>query len=150
MQILADLNDIGAWLTEDKLEVDEPTTSPFQVEAQRIVRAQLTGVFQPTTIVSWNEPANTPGLIRGIAGRLIAAYLYREAYSEDDTSIPEYAQKLYDEAVGMLLDIRTGALVVTDDTGEPIEENTLNMNATDFYPNDDAPGPYFSMSQEFA
>lgn len=149
-QLLADLDDIKRWLPDDKLPATDGSTATFQVEAYRIVKSQLAGVFTPVTLSSWADPATTPGIIRSIAGRLIAAYMYREAYSEDVTDVPEYAQLLYDEAIDLMVQIRAGTLTVVDENSEPIASNLLDMSSEDFYPNDDAPGPYFSMSQEFA
>jgi hypothetical protein len=149
-QLLADLDDIKRWLPDDKLLVTDGSTSSFQVEAYRIVKSQLAGVFTPVTLNEWADPSSTPGIIRSVAGRLIAAYVYREAYSEDIPDIPEYAQALYDEAILLLTQIRTGTLTVVDEDDNPIGDNILDISASDFYPNNSAPGPYFSMEQEFA
>ena len=149
-QLLADLDDIKRWLPDDKLTVTDGSTSSFQVEAYRIVKSQLAGVFAPVTLNGWADPSTTPAIIRSVAGRLIAAYIYREAYSEDIPDIPEYAQALYDEAIMMLTQIRAGTLTVVDEDDIPIGTNELDMTTSDFYPNDDAPGPFFSMEQEFA
>jgi hypothetical protein len=50
----------------------------------------------------------------------------------------------------MLTQIRVGTLTIVDEDDNPIATNELDMTSGDFYPNDDAPGPYFSMTQEFA
>jgi hypothetical protein len=142
---LADLQDIRAHLAEDKLVVDAANTGQFQVEVTRIIKSYLSGVFQATTLASWVDPDTTPEIIRAIAGELIAAFLYRKRYAEDDTHVPEFAQTLYNEAIGMLREIRDGTLIVLDEDDNPIEENQLNMDANDFYPNDSAPGPFFGM-----
>ena len=149
-QLLADLDDIRVWLPEDKLPVTDGTTTRFQVEAYRIIKSQLAGVFTPVTLLSWASPAATPSIIRGVAGRLIAAYLYREAYSEDEPTVPEYAQTLYNEAVAILSAIRAGTMTVVDSSDEPVESNSLDMSSDDFYPNNKTPGPYFSMTTEWA
>lgn len=146
--MLAKLEDIRAYIAEDKLPVDDVNTSKLQLEVARLIKGKLSGVFQATTIFSWDEPDNTPGIIRNIAGELIAAFLYRERYSEDDTEVPEYARQLYMEAIGLLDEIRAGTLVVLDENDEPIEDNLLEMSAADFWPNDSTPGPYFQMEQK--
>lgn len=143
--MLAELSDIRTHLAEDKLTVTDANVQTFQIEAARIIKSYLSGVFQATTLVSWDTPAHTPEIIRTVAGELIAAFLYRKRYSEDDTHVPEYAQTLYNEAIAMLNEIRTGLMVVIGPDGNPIEDNNLDMNATDFYPNDQAPGPFFGM-----
>jgi len=143
--MLAELSDIRTHLAEDKLTVNEANTATFQIEAARIIKSYLSGVFQATTLVTWATPDTTPPIIRSIAGELIAAFLYRKRYSEDDTHVPEYAQTLYNEAITMLNEIRTGQMAVLDEDGNPIGTNQLNMDVTDFYPNNDAPGPFFGM-----
>jgi hypothetical protein len=147
--LLANLDDVKRWLPDDKLQVTDGSTSNFQVEAYRIIKSQLAGVFKPLTLHGWDSPDHTPMIIRSVAGRLVAAYLYREAYSEDIPTIPEYAQTLYNEAMSILDKIKAGTLTVVDDNDNPIEDNQLDMSPGDFYPNNEAPGPFFSMTQEF-
>lgn len=149
-QLLASLDDIQTWLPEDKLKITDGSTAGFQVEAFRIVKSQLAGAFTPVTLNSWSSPTTTPPIIRTVASKLIAAFLYREAYSEDIPTVPEYAQALYNEAMAMMVEIRAGTLVVVGDDDEPIETNQLEMSSEDFYPNDSAPGPFFSMTRYFA
>jgi hypothetical protein len=149
-QLLADLDDVKRWLPDDKLLVTDGSTSSFQVEAYRIVKSQLAGVFTPVELQSWANPDSTPDIIRSAAGRLIAAYVYREAYSEDVPDIPEYAQTLYNEAIALLQGVRSGQITVVDSTDNPIETNMLDMSSDDFWPNNSAPGPYFTVEQEFA
>jgi len=146
---LASLDDIRTHLAEDKLDVDDATAAPFQVDVERIIKAYLTGVFTATQFQTWDDPGTTPPLISSIAGRLIAAFIYREAYSEDESAVPPYAQLLYNEAIGMLKDIRRGGMVVLDANDVEIT-STEGLSSADFWPNDKAPGPKFSMDREFA
>lgn len=149
-ELLASLSDIQKWLPADKLKVGQGDTDEEQIEAYRLIRAQLSGVFPVVTLASWVSPSTTPDIINSIAGRLIAAYIYRKAYSEDIADVPQYAQTLYDEARDMLIEIRSGNIDVLDDDGNPISGDTSVMSSDDFYPNDSAPGPYFTMEQEWA
>lgn len=148
-ELLASDEDINAWLPVDKLSANDANTSKLQIEAWRLIRGQLASSFLPTTLASWASPTTTPDQIRSIAGRLIAAYLYRQTYSEDSTDIPEYAQTIYDEAVAMLQQIRSGTLVVLDVNDNPIETNQLTMSAADFWPNNSSDPPYFTMADKF-
>jgi hypothetical protein len=149
-QKLASLQDINKWLTDHKVEATDSNTSQFQLTATRLIKSALSGVFFPTTLFSWQSPDTTPGQIREIAGELVAAYLYRELYAEDEPGVPEYAQVLYNEATALLNQVRGGSLVVLDENDNPIEENGLQMQQTDFWPNDTTAGPYFSMSDTFS
>lgn len=149
-QQLTSLADIGKWLADHKVEATDTNTAEFQITATRLIKSALSGVFLPTTIHAWQTPATTPGQIREIAGELVAAYLYRELYAEDEPGVPEYAQLLYNEATGLLNQIRAGSLVVLDDDDNPIEANASAMSDADFWPNDTTPGPYFRMSDTFS
>ena len=148
-QLLASTADIEAWLESNKVRVTDSNTAKYQIEANRIIKSSLSGVFTPTILFGWSSPENTPGLIRSIASELIAAYLYRELYSEDVPDVPEYAKALYDEAIAKLTAIREGTMIVLDENDEPIGENLLSGSALDFWPNDTTEGPYFKMADKF-
>ena len=148
-EILASLTDINTFLPDDKALMGDADDDAFQIDTARTIKGNLAGVFQPVTLMAWGTPENTPELIRGIAGRMIAARWYARLYSEDDTSLSEYAQNLYMEAVGMLNDIRTGSLIVLDADDTPVETNMLVLSDAVFWPNDSTPGPYFTMTTEF-
>lgn len=148
-ELLASLQDINTWLPDDKAKAGDADDDDLQIDTARVIKGNLAGVFQPVTLSSWNSPANTPELIRSIAGRMIAARWYAKLYSEDDTALSDYAQSLYLEAVGMLSDIRDGSLVVLDENGNPIGTNELALSSDWFWPNDTAPGPFFTMELEF-
>lgn len=146
--MLSSIEDVRRWLAEDKLQVDEASTQSFQIEAERLIKATLSGVFSATTLASWTDPETTPPLISSIAGKLIAAYIYREAYSEDESTVPPYAQALYQEAVNDLLNIRKGTLTVLDVNDEVIT-NLDQPTTADFWPNDTTAGPLFGIEMTF-
>jgi hypothetical protein len=126
----------------DKLEADDSSVALFQVDAQRIVKGYLAGSFSPSTLAAWADPDTTPSIIRAIAGRLIAAAFYADRYAEDDPDVPAYAQEKYNQAMLMLMQVQTGALILTEVT-EPTADAFVNL---DFYPNDDTvPGPLFTI-----
>lgn len=136
-------SDIQTFLGEDKIRVTDANSRKVKVEADRLIRGQLAGVFTLVTLASWSSPETTPELIRGISGRLCAAFLYREIYSEEQTEIPQYAQELYNEAIQMLLDIKTGNLTVigVDDGEVPSSAGILSFWST---------VPVFTMDQTFS
>lgn len=150
MAKLASLEDIGKFLSGHKVEASDANTSSWQIEAARIIKSMLSGTFTVLELHAWQTPETTPPIIRSIAGELCAAYLYRELYAEDETAIPEYAQQLYNEAIGMLQQIRDGLIVVLDDEDVPIADvTTTSMGPGDFWPNDTTDGPYFKMADVF-
>ena len=148
-ELLASNVDINTWLTVDKLVADDANTASLQVEAWRLIRGQLANSFAPTVLASWTDPETTPDQVRSVASRLIAAYLYRAVYAEDSNTIPPYAQQLYNEAIQMLADIRSGNTVLIDENGNPISTNLSEMSALDFFPNNTTDGPFFTMDQTF-
>lgn len=144
--MLASLSDIQSWLGDDKIIVTDAMAIKPELEAERLIRGQLAGVFTALTMTSWAAPDDTPELIRGIAGRLTAAFIYRSTYSEEQAEVPEYAQNLYNEAISLLKDIKSGAIVVLDPDNEPVGESGDILS---FWP-DDTTTPKFTMDQEFA
>lgn len=141
-------SDIEAWFSVngDKIDINDANSSKAKIEADRLIRGMLAGVFTALTMSGWTTPETTPEQIRGISGRLCAAYIYRGIYSEEQEAVPEYAQTLYNEAIAMLNDIKTGNLVVVDPGVNPVEGNTGILS---FWP-DDTTTPKFTMDQEFA
>jgi|ERR1041385_4727121 hypothetical protein len=140
-------SDIQTWFGDDKITVSDALSFKAKIEADRLIRGQLAGVFTALTISSWTSPGNTPELIRSIAGRLAAAYIYEAIYSEEQTALPEYAQKLYNDAIQMLQDIKTGNLIVVGADNNPIEESAGGFLS--FWP-DDTTSPKFTMDMEFS
>ena len=148
-QLLASLSDINAWLPDDKIEANDANTQQFQIEAWRLIRGQLASSFLPTVLVTWTSPTTTPDQIRSIAGKIIAAYLYKKIYSEDSATIPQYAQDIYTQAITDLAMIRSGAITVVDVNDIPIGINQQGLDTTDFWPNDTTDPAYFTMGAKF-
>lgn len=142
--MLATLDDINTHLPDDRLKATEGNeeVNRFQIDVDRTIKGYLSTVYSTTIIAVWDEPVNTPEFIRGIAGRLIAAYWYAAKVSE---SLPDwdgtYPKRLYDEAMKMLTDLRLGNV----DLGLEEEAGTQFSNAW-FSPNSDSREPSFRMS----
>jgi len=148
VEILANLDDINTHLPEDKIQADDDNTNKLQIDAARFIRAMLAGFVPTATLASWTTPDDTPEMIRGIAGRLIGAKYYAIRYAEDaDVSL--YAQNLYNEAVAMLNQIRTGELTLLDEDGVEITVEGANLQDDDFWPNNTTDPPKFTMDQTF-
>lgn len=146
---LASLEDVNNWLnfSDEKLSLDDVNLSGPQLEAQRLIKSALAGVFDVAIITTWDSPDTTPGIVRNIAGELVAAYVYRDAYSEDNPDVVEYAQQLYNEATEKLKEVRDGTLILVDVDDNVIELSGLQLTSDNFWPNDTTPGPYFTMDQ---
>jgi hypothetical protein len=145
---LADVHDINAFLPTDKIAATEGNeeTDRTLLDAERLIRGHLAGVYEPATLATWSDPDNTPELIRSIAGRLAAAFFYRMRYAVDLADVPEYAQTLYNEAMMLIDNLKTGNVT--------LEEVTVDVtdvpNRAFFWPNDDTPTPAaFRMDMEF-
>lgn len=148
-QILAGIEDINAFLP-DLIEISDGKDRQLQIDTNRVVKSQLAGVFTPLVLTGWDVPANTPQLIRGIAGRLIAAKYYAKEFSQETTNIPQYSQSLYNEAISMLSMIKSGALVVVGDDDVPIPTGDgADLTSADVFPNNSSAPPIFSMGMEF-
>lgn len=150
---LATLDDVNMHLPTDKLEMQVPTLTLLGVDAERIIRGMLARVYSPATIAGWtdptvpyNDPGYVPELIRAIAGRFIAAFWYRERYSEDSLDDPQYAQTKYNEAMALLNQIISGAIILWDVAEDPETDNSLT--SADFWPNDTDIGPMFSVDDK--
>ena len=147
--MLCSLDDINVHLPTDKIEVLDAVDDKVQLDAERIIKGHLAGVYAPLTLAAWSDPDTTPAIIRAIAGRFIAAHEYAKRYSEDIPDISEYAQSLYDNALSLLTQIKTGAIVIPEDeSGETVDVGS-RLTREDFWPNDDAPEPFFAVESQF-
>jgi hypothetical protein len=148
---LATLDDINKWLDRNKIELLEADVdeAEFQLTAERIIKGFLSGTFTSATLATWVSAASTPDLIQEIAGKLIAALYYRKRYAEDVPELDNYAQGLYNEALGMLSQVKTGEVTLIDLTEGTVVTPASRLNADDFFPNDAAGEPIFSMDLEF-
>lgn len=142
--MFASLDDVNMHLPTDKLEIEEPELALFGLDADRIIRGYLAGTIPATTLATWTSPNSTPELVRAIAGRFIAAFYYRERYSEDSLDDPAYAQIKYNEAMALLQGIISGDIVLIEGPDTVIVGP--HMSSLDFYPNATDDGPIFTMN----
>lgn len=149
-----DINGLLASAGNFTISSVDPATANYndmQADAARVIKSQLSGVFQVATLVSWATPDTTPATIRSIAARLIAATYYSKQIADDQTAkIPAWAQMLYDEAITAIQQIKAATLTVIGDDGTPIDDQPTTVEtASDFWPNDTTPGPYFTMQKKW-
>src|SRR4051794_20397559 len=115
--MLADITDVQTYLPTDRIPTDAGDIAGYQLSVERIVKGYLVGIFSASTMAAWTTPTTTPQIIREVAARMIAGYRYRDRTSEETPGGIEettYGQRLYNEAMGMLNDIRAGNLDVID------------------------------------
>lgn len=146
--VFASLTDIQSWLPSDKVPIDDANSGKQNIDATRIVKGSLAGMFAPIVIATWVDPDSTPELIRSVTGRLTAAFIYANLTSEEDPGkVSAYAQWLYDGAMLMLAQILAGTLTVIDDNGDPVD--TQGSGLLSFFP-DDTTTPEFTMDKLFS
>jgi len=143
--MFASKTDIQTWFRSDKIIIDDANSQKPNIEARRIIVGRLAGFFSQIVITSWADPETTPELIRSIAGRLAAAFLYQSFYSEEADDVLEYAQWLYNNAILMLDQIVEGVLVVVEvDESGPIDVTGAEL--VGFLTTE----PIFTMTKEFS
>lgn len=145
--MLANLDDINTHLPLDKIGATDGSEEiqKHQVDVERVIKGYLSSTYTAATLAAWADPATTPGYIRSIAGRLIAAWHYARKYSEDNPDWDKtYPQLLYNEAMKMLEMVRAGEV----DLGIPGEEAGTQFSSNFFYPTKDTE-PVFTMDMRF-
>lgn len=144
---LASLEDINTHLPSDKFKATDgnPEITLFQIDVETVIKGYLSSVFTQAALLLWASPATTPKYIRSVAGRLIAAFYYAKKVSED---LPDwdrtYPQRLYDEAMKMLEDVRTGDVILV----EVGEEVGTAFDDSFFWPRKDSV-PKFTMDMRW-
>jgi len=149
------LDDVRVHLPLDKIEPEWADFERMELDAERIIRGYLSNIVPSTTIAGWDDPTVSdptatgyvPELIRAIAGRLIAAFFYRERYSEDSLDDPVYAQVKYNEAIALLNGVISGQFVMYD--VQPPLDLGERLNSDDFWPNNTDDGPFFTVDDRF-
>jgi hypothetical protein len=145
MPIVTD-DDIQIHLPVDKLKLEDVPDSVTDavLDAERVIKGRLSGVYAPLTLAAWASPETTPQHIRAIGGRLAAALIYSTRLSGERTDIDFYAQGKYNEAMNMLELVATGQVTLPEvteiiDTGARLSINHFTA----------LPDPKFAMDSEF-
>jgi len=144
----AALSDVNVHLPADKLQAQDAEIPELNVDVQRLIRARLAGTFDSDIIDLWTTPGLTPELIRGIAGKLVAAKFYAKLVAEDEADGSLFAQQLYNEAIAELNEIRNGMVTVIDVVGNEISND--NLTTASFWPNNTTDPPSFSIGEVWA
>jgi hypothetical protein len=128
--MLASLNDINLQLP-DGVSMPNGQDTPYQVDAEAVIRGYLASVIDRTTLAQWTSPETTPLMIRGIAGRFIASEWYGNKTGQNSQEASTWASTKYKEAMGLLMDIVRGVVDLELDT-----DTSNDFTSDDFYPND--------------
>ncbi len=128
-EILASLSDINAHLPPN-VQISNDVDDSLQVDALRLIRGQLVSIFTGAILTSWNSPENTPELIRSIAGRLIASKYYANLVSGNvPDEMAAFAVSLYNEAISILTQIKSGQIIVVGLDGLPLPQDTIGADS---------------------
>lgn len=147
--MLADITDVQTYLPADRIPTDAGDIAGYQLSVERIVKGYLVGIFTASTMAAWTTPTTTPQIIREVAARMIAGYRYRDRTSEETPGGIEettYGQRLYNEAMMMLNDIRAGNLDVIG-TDEVLIDTSSTSDIAGFP--DNTTTPTFTMGAIF-
>lgn len=137
---LVTLNDVNTHLpTEDgRFELDESGLTLLDIDATRTIKGYLLGKYSAAELAAWDTPANTPELIRSIAGRLVASKAYATRLGEEGED-SKFAQNLYNEAMKFLDGLRSGGMSLAENPDE-------GVSTIVGFP-DDTVEPFFTMDQ---
>lgn len=110
-------------------------------ETATYIRSYLYGTHIPnTTIDTWLTPADTPAIIRAVAGKMIAAKIFERETSSNADVVDPYAVRLFNQAMATLQAIIDGRLVITELVVAGVAvTGTNHLTDANFYPNDAAP-----------
>lgn len=143
---IIDDDDVQIHLPVDKVKLDDVPDSVVQavLDAERVIKGRLSGIYAPLTLAAWATPQTTPEYIRGIGGRLAAALLYAVRFSHVSTDSTAYAQSLYNEAMNMLELVATGAVTLPEVT--EVVDTGAHLSTSHFTA---LPEPKFTMDAEY-
>ena len=144
----AGVSDVNVHLPDDKAQILDGEMPNLLLDAERTINSRLASTFEATDFASWTEPAETPEIIRAIAGKLVAAKFYANLVAEDQADGSVFAQNLYNEAIQELNDIRDGILTVIGVDGNPLINDSLTE--TSFLPNNSTQDPFFAVADQWA
>lgn len=108
-----------------------------QQAAQDLLLGYLSAKIDAATLATWN-PGTVPAVIRQIAGRMVAAMVYRLVYSQEKAATSAYAAQLWNEAMALLNDVIVGNIVLSDISPNAIVD-TEHINEGNFQPNNTYP-----------
>lgn len=152
---LVGIDDVNVYLPEDKLVVFTSDDNALLRDAERLIKARLANTFSPATLASWDTPgeayppANVPGIIQEIAGKIAAAMLYAKTFSSEVSGLPEYAQWLYDQAMSLIDEIILGSITIPPGEGGEVIDGGAHLTSDMFWPNDTTGPPRFIRNAKF-
>lgn len=143
---LVDDGDVQTHLPVDTLKVEgiPDDRNLIYLDAERVVRGVLTGSVDAAVMALWATPDDTPDIIRAACARLAAAEIYRLRFGQQAFTDPEYAQVKYNEAMGLLMKIVSGEIVL------PGVDSGVDFDNTWFEPTDASTDqPKFTMGSRW-
>ena len=139
-------SDVQTWLEGTKLTLTDVDTGLEQYATDKVMGR----LSQRYTITGWVDHLTTPPIVINLISMLVAAAIYRRAYSEDLTADDNtWAVWLEKSALATLNDLSSGVL---DIIGVP--DDSLGVSGPVFYPTDassmdDVDPALFKIAQSF-
>jgi len=114
MALHVTIEEVQAWLDENKLEL--PDNDPLP-EEQHVVNHVFSSVAQIFDTSTWVDADTTPDLLRTIISGLVAARRYNKVYSESDDAGNRYANKIENQLNVLLEQVVDGTITLIDVEG---------------------------------
>lgn len=139
-----------AWAEGTKLTIPTPLDVELEAHLAGEVISRLSSIADTST---WTSEVTTPKLVRTIISKLYVAWIYDRQYSEDNEGTSTYADKLKENAEGLLVGLLDGTIElpgIPDSSGSPAYYPTDASSAQEPTFDDPSLGPAaFSMGQRF-
>lgn len=135
------VGEVQAWFQGTRLTVTESEIQAFELVATTTVFSALSRKY---TTTSWLNQVSTPDIVRAIISMFVAAWVYQRSYS-DNADLSSYGTWLEGKAYHLLEAAANGDLLIPG----LVPDQDLGFNVTDFFPNEDSPGPYIAMDSTF-
>lgn len=142
---LVTTDDVQAWLTKNRIEIEIVDDLPEEVNISAEILASISTRY---TVTTWVSPSTTPLLVKSIISARVAALRYAKHYA-DQLEENSYSDWLNMWAMDILKGIISGTIPLTD---VPVSELLVAQTAASisFLPDDTTtPSARFTMDMSF-
>lgn len=142
---LTTINRINTHLPTDKGQIDDVEFSKYVVSTNSTVRGMLSGTFTLSTLDSWIDEDTTPEEVQEAVAFLIAGMYYNKLTSEEYPDGHPYGNKLFDNGISILSQIKSGLIILPDVV---VASSVGRFLRGDFYPTKST-SPMFTIDSKF-